>query len=897
MQQVVTGAKSVLPSLRDPAKLMEYATLLLTEGALRDVNLLEYWGENPATQRRLRPVIEAVLAMLDKAAAESDASKAEVEKKMTNANDRAAADRWMKLEELAQTARFTRHMAAYYLALALPRDKPGMAERAKVADGAAEFLKEFDVEDSNVQAAVRNRVAKLLMAKGDYAAAEDVFQTVIAGKGIKPPPTPTEQYEARYFAAVSELEAGNVDGARKALTELVNWQQANLPRDDTTQKGVAAAAEMLQYRIHQSVADAAKAKGDAGSAEKANAAAVEVLTKLSNDRPDLRPIISEQLVERVDITRGVEKLDPLLLRALVQKGVGERDKGEGEKADPEVLKRAIAAAQEIARRRGQSGVDEQLAQSAELLVPSFLEKMGRKVEAAEAYLAFLDQHKEKTSQTDTAFNAAGTLIVMDLRRGSDKGNKEVVAVWERFLPLAIERFGRLGLAYDYADRLRANKKYKEAAAYYARVPQNDPRYLSAKYLQMISLTSLLDQTQGPATQPAQPPAQGSDAKPAPQGPQYVVQGEERQRLAGEIQKLAEQVRKMATDAMASAKDDAERARHQLKAAGATLTMADLAATELQDPKRTLAVLADFEKEVAGLPGAQDMLNRVLFLRVNSLMASGQLEQATKTLVGLLEKSGGQEGQEIVFSLLSRLNDEFDKAEAAGNEQAMRTIAQNRARLSGFLVEWARGNKNPDIAKRVYSYSVYDAESKRLAGTLAKDKKLLGDALAAFKRLLTPEMTALYRKEVAGTRIDPEYPHVNVLLGVGLVNFELGDYEGSRDALGRLLVDRKLGTPKVEKIDERTNETRYEDNQPYWEAWYKLLRSNVEIHRKKPNDPVAQQGFQNAKDGLKRLYIIGDVGGEKWADEFEALRKELIPDFNPKPDPPPAEPVAAGASKT
>ena len=55
------------------------------------------------------------------------------------------------------------------------------------------------------------------MAKADYAAAKETFQTVIDNKDLKPPADAFQQYEARYFSAVCDLEAGNVDAARQAL--------------------------------------------------------------------------------------------------------------------------------------------------------------------------------------------------------------------------------------------------------------------------------------------------------------------------------------------------------------------------------------------------------------------------------------------------------------------------------------------------------------------------------------------------------------------------------------------------------------------------------------------------------------------------------------------------------
>lgn len=863
--QVVAGARTVLPTIKDPTKLTEYASLLLTEGVMREVNLLEYWGENPATQNRLRPVIRVVVEMLDKAAAEGEAQKTTVEKRMQNPSDRAAADQWMKLEEAVATAKYTRHMADYYHALSILKGTAGAAERGKIADEAIAYLKELDSADYGVQPVVRNRIAKLHMAKGDFAAAKEIFKTVIDAKGLTPEPDASQQYEARYFSAVCDVETGDLDAARKGLAGLLKWQKENLPGEVDVQKGVAAAADMMQYRIHMAVAEADRKAGRAEQARVSEKSAVEVLMKLS-ERSDLRPIIFDQLVERMQLTGSLKDLDTLVLRALVQKGVAERDRPAAEKADEQVLARAVDAANTLVERKGAKGVDQRVVESAALLVPTFLERLGRKVEAANAYLDFIEKYPN-SAQREAAFNSAGTLIVMDLRRGPDKGDKAVVDVWTRFLPVAIEKpFNRTTLAFDLAERRRAEQKFKEAADYYGRVPQNDPRHVSAKYLQMVSLYSLLMQSAG---------GEGSAS-------QWVVKGEPRKALAGEVLRLAEEAKKLAAAAMAKAADDKDRARQQLKLAGATLTIAEVAAGEQNDPQRTLKALEQFEEEVKGLPGSRDMLNRGLFLRVKSLMGAGRYDDATRTLVGLLEKSGGQQGQEIVFDLLSRLNEDFGEAEAAGDAKMMATLAQNRARLSGFLVEWARANKNPDIHKRVYSYSVYDAESKLRAGMLAKDEKQLRDARAAFAKLRSPEMVELYRKEAAGNpRVDPNYPHPNVLLGLGLAAFELSDFKEAQKNLGQLVFDRKLGSAKLEKVDEKTNESRYVDNENYWEAWYKLLRSNVELYQANKADAGAAEAFESAKSGLKRLYVQGDVGGQKWSAAFEALRAQIIPEFDPK----------------
>src|SRR4051812_2823063 len=260
ISQVVAGLRVVLPMQKDPSKLLEYASLLLSEGVARDVNLLEFWGENPATQARLRPVIEAVIAMLDKAAEEAEAQKAAVEKRMVNPNDRAAADLWTKLDETASTAKYTRHMADYDHALSIPSGPAGQAQRAKIVDEAVTYLKDLDNAEVTLQPIGRNRMAKLLMTKGDFAGAKELFQTVIDKKGITPEPAPFQQYEARCFSTVCDLEAGKLDEARKRLADLLKWQKENL-KGEEAQKGVSAAADMMQYRIHMAAAEAERKAG------------------------------------------------------------------------------------------------------------------------------------------------------------------------------------------------------------------------------------------------------------------------------------------------------------------------------------------------------------------------------------------------------------------------------------------------------------------------------------------------------------------------------------------------------------------------------------------------------------------------------------------------------------
>ena len=51
----------------DPEALTRQAKVLIDEGAMRDVNTLEYWGENLTVMSQLRPIAQAVGKMYDRA--------------------------------------------------------------------------------------------------------------------------------------------------------------------------------------------------------------------------------------------------------------------------------------------------------------------------------------------------------------------------------------------------------------------------------------------------------------------------------------------------------------------------------------------------------------------------------------------------------------------------------------------------------------------------------------------------------------------------------------------------------------------------------------------------------------------------------------------------------------
>jgi hypothetical protein len=116
-----------------------------------------------------------------------------------------------------------------------------------------------------------------------------------------------------------------------------------------------------------------------------------------------------------------------------------------------------------------------------------------------------------------------------------------------------------------------------------------------------------------------------------------------------------------------------------------------------------------------------------------------------------------------------------------------------------------------------------------------------------------------------------------MLGVGLIQYDLGNYTESQKTLGKLLTDRKLGTPTMTVVE--NDQPKQVDNDQYWEATLKLLRSNVEVAK---GEGESSKTLTDTQNYLKQLYIRwgATLGGAKWNKEFEKLRQELIPDFEP-----------------
>jgi tetratricopeptide (TPR) repeat protein len=290
--------------------------------------------------------------------------------------------------------------------------------------------------------------------------------------------------------------------------------------------------------------------------------------------------------------------------------------------------------------------------------------------------------------------------------------------------------------------------------------------------------------------------------------------------------------------------------------------------------RAIALLEGFEESIKGLPDANRRTTDALLVRVQSRMALGQLGPATDELVQLLDREPTRGGR-IVFDLLQSLNAELDKAPAAGRTEMVRAIARDRASLTGFLVKWARENRNESIKQLAYGYAVFDAEVQRFAAVQEEDEQKRREGLERarqrFTELNDAESIAQYRATLP-EKSPPELSayDASVVMGLARTQYDLGQFKEARDNFSRLLNDRRLGPPVM--IVEERGADREVDNDNYWEAVLKLIRSNLSLN----------EGVEESRNYLKQQLVRwgARVGGKKWKREFEQLRSEIIPDYDP-----------------
>lgn len=861
IQKIVDGINAILPTINDPERLLRYASSLITNGTLRLVNTLEYWGDNPKTQATLNPIAETVDKILAQA---NTLSKADSDKwvNQIKQDDDPAFKKWMTAENLFRLGTFTRANAAYGLALSY--DKAAVDKRTQVCKDAIVSLHDFE-ENPAVAVQAQLITAKLAMVMGGdegYKLAKDYFKKVIDAQGKD---VVGQQYQARYFSLVADVLAHKPDEAAKGLPDLKQWQETNLPKDAATQKGADAAYSMLEYRVLASKADAA---ADAATKEKVNADAVAVLMDLVAKRPDLRSVIFEQVMGKIPDKPKLAELNPLLLEALVTRGIDALQHKTPEKEDSKNIQMAADAAREIVRRKGQPGIAAEQVDMSAYSIGIFEEKIGtapdlnpderrtNQADAAEAFVAYVKNFGANPVRVENSLDHALPLLVQ--LRKDDANNDRVNKIYDEALDVSLFKANRTSLAYVYGLRRIELQDYANARKGFALVKSDNPQVeIMRRYYQMVCDNELSNKADQPA--------------------QKKMYADEIQKLNGEVTPLLD------AQITALKSEPAKQVLYLRTKVKMDLIAADVARANKQ-PDTVLSVLTGFEDRIKALPAEErnQLLGQALFLRVNALMATNKTQQAIAEVQKLVTTQTPEQALVTVSTLLEKLNTSFNQEKNKDNPDpaVLQLLAAQRATLANLLVDQVQKNpKMPEGNKR--QYLTFNATAQRQAAELETDPaKKKGYIASAVKQ---------YQELDKGVPPDSS-DHASFQRLIALAQFQLGDaanVKSCHDTLNALFADGKFGSAMI-----RANaDADAKPNEIYWEGLLTLLRCKV-ILAKVNNDETM---LEDARRIMKTQVVIpfGDqAGGDAFAKDFRALRKELLGDWKPT-DVPATQPVAGG----
>lgn len=871
IDDIVAGINNLLPSITDPQRLLRYASALISNGTLRLVNILDYWGDNPKTQAALNPIAETVDKILERAVTESKARAEALLAKITSGTD-PRVQQWEEADQIAKLAEYNRARASYGLAISY--DKAAVDKRNAVCKRAIEALAQFDEEGSNVRVPVELDIAKLSMAMGGpdgYKKAKEFYTKVINAKPDDPKNPKQyigEQYQAHYFTLVADVLNHTPDLAEQDLPALKAWQEENLSKDKGTQQGVDAAMSMLEYRIFAGKAEVAKGPKER---EKLNNEAVAILMDLVSKRPDLRSVIFEQVMGKLPENPDLTQLNPLLLEALVTRGIEAIQRKTPEKDDAKNIQTAADAARQIVASKGKPGITAEQVDSSAFRIGVFEEHIAstpqlkpeeqyqNKLDAITAYLTYFEKYGGNKIWADDALDNALSLLVN--ARKANANDDAINKLYDRALQVALFKAGRTQVAMAYAQRRRELGDFSAAKKGYSLVKSDVPRVVVfAKYQQMFCDQQLLDQ------------AADTD-KPA---------------LSADVQRLAGELNPIIDAALPRADAEAQNALKLTKARMVLLAAAVAKANK--QPDAVVSMLNGYENLVAGFsPEIENaLLGQALFLRIYGLMATGKNSEALAQIDTLVAKQGPERSLRTITELLIKLDENYrgEKGKEKPDPAALTLLSGQRAQLAQFLVEQTQKNiKLPEANRREYLRfnSRVQIDAAELEPDPAKKKTYVDQALATYNQLLAA--------------MSADDPLRNTLLrDIALAQFRAGDTNNlqlAHDTLqDLLLVQKVLGGPLMRNKDNEESKP----NPSYWEAYLRLLQAKVQLAARK-SDPSF---MDDAKKAMKNLVIQhGDqVGGPDFKVEFKKLREEILGDWKPEiaPATAPSAPAAAPAAK-
>jgi hypothetical protein len=826
LQDGVRGVKTFLDSTRDTEMLMTRAAQLIEYGMKNEINQIEYFGETPARQAELNESSEAVIKILDKAIAECEAQEAQVLAGQTRPSPQLL-QKWQTLDDRLQTAKWTKAFSSYGLAISLD---PASPRRKEIADAAIAFLKDFEDPSFQREVAVKLQTGKLDMAKGDIDAAVAKFAEAQKVKEIDK----QGQYDTLFFNTLANLIGKREQLAVQSLEELKKWVAENLKGDE--QKFVAAGVGLLDYRINELRSELAK---DPEAKKQFAQSGEAALSNLMKENPRLEPLIKKMLLEKLPADADLTKLDTVLLRALMARGVDEVVRAKEGVADDKgkpVIERAIVAAGLVQQRAGQPNVTDDVVDEASFLEPIFYAKLGKNAETIEESLDYIKNHGKNKDRVANAL--ANALAAVEILRKSPEATNERISglinrTWQAALAAGMKEY-----AFLYGKRLFDQGQFKEAAAALKQVAVNSPAITYARFYELSALQQRLDETDMDAA------AQAA--------------------LVAEIEKLAAEVNQRLDADLTKVKEEQKPLLRNYKAK--TVLLAADMKLRGKDYQGVLTTLKGFEETAKTLPTGERLIGTALHYLVKADMALGKTQDAVDDVKKLMAASPGSGGQaNILFTMIGQMDEQFVKAKAKRDKDAMR---QNSAAQVALITPLIEQTKDPEIQNK---YKKWKAQlvlrAARNEDDQAQRSQYLTEAQGTFNELLK-----LAKEDT------PEFDNLRYQLA--LVSYELKDYKKVQQEMGQLIADGKLGPPDVRETNPADGTDTFKENPVYWEGLLRFMQSNWQLS-KTDASPEMADAIKNARETLKTLYINRgkNVGGERLRDEYAQLKSEMLPGWD------------------
>lgn len=367
------------------------------------------------------------------------------------------------------------------------------------------------------------------------------------------------------------------------------------------------------------------------------------------------------------------------------------------------------------------------------------------------------------------------------------------------------------LQFTIAAALDESGQLEEAAREYAAVPLNDPNALRAAWARARCLRDLLDLAT--ASRPAE--QAGAPAARALEAAQMAME------LTSSTRENANTpAPQTATSAPAAENEACLRAEIVLLLASLQNHPA------VRSPAQALTTLEGFEKAHAGCQAA---LGRALRERVNALRQLKRMGEAREVVEQFLAAEPEHAGP-IMARLLEAMRDEILAAADRGEEQAVRTIGDEAARLAGRLLEWAESRAGRMKPAETVTVAVWRAWSLLQAGQAQ-------EALDAYEKL---------------ERTPPD-----LLPGDSALQVEIR--LGKAECLLRLNKATEA-LPILMPIWQTSAE-----NSPYW---WRAYAGTMDCHAKLGSDP-----HQIVQSIRQQKHLHPELGGPRWKRALERIEAE------------------------